>query len=209
MTDQEQDIGILIGRLVDQETGEAAFTQFEEKAEQEPALWRQLARQQWDAGRLAHAVEYEIEATGHVTSHAGTGARTGGASTWRSLLPAVSGWAAALIICLSWVSRDPDGTMRPETTVLHPVEQAVEHYTKYLDAPFVLGDMTPEVVDTEVLTDGRIAVHFIRRIEEVTFLNPGQELPVDERGFLISDPRKLRLKDGGIGEDAGDHAVDG
>ena len=53
-------------------------------------------------------------------------------------------------------------------------------------------DLQPVVVDTELLSDGRVAVHFIRRIEEVAFLDPSQELPVNEAGELVKDPATLR-----------------
>jgi hypothetical protein len=70
-----------------------------------------------------------------------------------------------------------------------------EHYARYRSAPYVLGEMPPEVLQVDEMTDGRVAVHFMRRIEEVAFLDPTQPLPVDENGELTRDPIRLRTSE--------------
>ncbi len=74
-----------------------------------------------------------------------------------------------------------------------------EHYRHYMSAPYVLGDMQPQVLEVEELSDGRVAVHFVRRIEEVAFLDPNRELPVDDSGELTSDPTRLRDSEPRVG----------
>jgi hypothetical protein len=44
----------------------------------------------------------------------------------------------------------------------------------------------------QVLPDGRKAVRYIRRIEEVLFLPPDQDVPVDDDGILTKPPSELR-----------------
>ena len=66
------------------------------------------------------------------------------------------------------------------------------HYARYREAPYVIGEMQPVVMEVEPLSDGRIAVHFVRRIEEVALLDPTAQLPVDENGELTRDLTTLR-----------------
>ena len=76
------------------------------------------------------------------------------------------------------MARRPDSSRVAPASTVSPEE----HYQSYLSAPYVLGDMNPEVLEVQEMSDGRVAVHFVRRIEEVAFLDPQGELPVDDSG---------------------------
>jgi hypothetical protein len=59
--------------------------------------------------------------------------------------------------------------------------------------------MEPEIVEVEPLSDDRVAIRFIRRIEEVAFLDPTRPLPVEPDGTLTRDPKRLRALEAGPG----------
>ena len=73
-----------------------------------------------------------------------------------------------------------------------------QHYERYREAPYVLGEWQPLVLEVEPLSDGRVAVYFIRRIEEVALLDP-KDLPLDENGQLTRDIEKLREAEPKVG----------
>ena len=190
----ESEADLLISRIIDGEAGGDDRRRFEHLAASEPTLWRQLALRQQDTVLLAEQVE-------RVTAGA---VRTELRAPW--LFPsrlgwtmALSGWAAVLIVALSWamitLARQSTGGLEP--TIVYqpnglPQLTSEEHLERYLSAPYVLGPLSPVVTEAEELSDGRVALRFIRRIEEVAFLDPRAELPVDETGELTSDPARLR-----------------
>lgn len=191
--EEESELDVLINRVIDGEVSKADRRRFDDLAASDPDLWRRLALRQQDMALLADQVgEATVGALHTDLPH-------------RWLLPrrlswplALAGWAAVLIIALSWslsalVDRDLS-PMRGAGPI--PVQNghltAEEHLQRYLDAPYVLGDLQPTVLEVEPLSDGRVAVHFVRRIEEVAFLDPDRQLPVDEDGELTKDPIRLR-----------------
>ena len=190
--EEERQLDLLINRMIDGEVSEIDRRRFDELAASEPDLWRRLALRQQDMALLADQV-------GEATVGA---LRTELPHRW--LLPrrlswplALAGWAAVLIIALSWslaalVDRDLSPTRAGSIPVQNEHLTAEEHLQRYLDAPYVLGDLQPTVLEVEPLSDGRVAVHFVRRIEEVAFLDPDRQLPVDEDGGLTKDPIRLR-----------------
>ncbi len=193
--DQELEAEVLIGRIIDSEAGDEDRARFEYLAASEPTLWRQLALRQQDTDLLAEKVCESVAAIERIDLPR------------RWLFPerlswplALAGWAAVFIISLSWsvvalVEREANPSATPQPAVFLTPE---EHYEQYRAAPYVIGEMTPEVVDVQALSDGRLAIHLIRKTEEVALLDP-TELPVDENGELTSNLTELRKSEPPVG----------
>jgi hypothetical protein len=197
--EEERELDVLINRMIDGEVSEADRRRFDELAASKPGLWRRLALRQQDMALLSEQV-------GEATAGA---LHTDLPHRW--LLPrrlswplALAGWAAVLIVAMTWsLSALVDRGLSPMRPGTIPVQNgqltAEEHLQRYLDAPYVLGDLQPAVLEVEPLSDGRVAVHFVRRIEEVAFLDPDRQLPVDEDGELTKDPIRLRESEPAVG----------
>jgi hypothetical protein len=199
----ESEADLLISRIIDGEVTPADRARFEHLAASEPTFWRQLAQRQQDMVLLAEQVERDTAGAVDIELR----------NSW--LFPrrlgwtmAFSGWAAVIIVGLTWamITLAQQGVRGPEPTIVNVPGPGMaltseEHLDRYLRAPYVLGTLTPVVTEVEELSDGRVVVRFIRRIEEVAFLDPNAELPVDETGELTSDPAHLRRSEPRVGLD--------
>ncbi|MDY7108486.1 MAG: hypothetical protein SYC29_07595 [Planctomycetota bacterium] len=193
------ELDLLINRIIDGEAGEADRRRFDELARSEPDLWRRVALRQQDAILLT-------EQMGEATAGA-----TGTELPRRWLMPrrlswplALAGWAAVIIVAVTWsLSALVDRELAPRNSTPMPVQNAPltaeEHLQRYLEAPYVLADLQPDVLEVDQLSDGRVAVRFVRRIEEIAFLDPQLQLPVDEEGALTKDPVRLRESEPEVG----------
>jgi hypothetical protein len=191
--EDELEAEVLISRMIDGEAGDTDRARFELLATAEPDLWRQLALRQQDQTLLTEEVATATDAIDQIELRRSW--LMPGRLTW---VLSLSGWAALIIVALSWgatalmnqqlSAREHGPTLEEASTLLSPEQ----HLLHYREAPYVVGDMEPEVLDVEPLSDGRVAVRFVRRFEEVAFLDPSRELPVDENGELTSDPLRLR-----------------
>ena len=194
-------IGRIISRMIDGESTDADVEVFERRAAAEPTLWRQYALEQRDMEMLTKGVR-DATAAGaavdldHASSNGGPlRGFLPGNLTWTLTF---SGWAAMIIVGLTWgitaFSLRPEAKPQVTPTMMPFVQQytSEEHFQRYLDAPYVLGDMQPVVMEVKELSDGRVAVHFVRRSEEVLFLDVDAALPVDENGELLRDLSALR-----------------
>ncbi len=182
----------LLTRLMDGESTPEDRESFERSAAAEPSLWRSLAVRQQDMLDLRVGLERAIGSAIDVPLPR------------RRILPdrmtlplVLSGWAAVIIISMAWTLMAINGQsslIGPGTLKVNvPTPTLAQSYNTYMhDAPYVIGELDPVVTDVEQLSDGRVAVNFIRRIEEVLLLDPDQALPVDENGVLLTDPEKLR-----------------
>jgi hypothetical protein len=199
--DPEHEADVLISRLIDDEATETDRERFDHLAAAEPTLWRQLALRQQDTRTLEVAVRDATERAVETKLP-----RHWLAPRRLSWTLSMSGWAAMLIVALTWIviatgGRPLDGGHGLERAAagLGPGLTPEDHLKRYLAAPYVLGDMQPVVIEVDEMSDGRIAVHFVRRIEEVAFLDPSVELPVDSDGSLTSDPALLRSREPEVG----------
>jgi hypothetical protein len=184
--DPELGADVLIGRLIDGEANEQDHEHFDRIAAAEPSLWRQLAERQRDAMRLTEAVETAVSTAASMPLPRFL--------VWPRRLSwplAMSGWAALIIIGLTWglasLVRAPEPGQAPSATIT-----PVDGYQQYVTAPFVLEELPPVVLEVEELSDGRIALEFVRRTLEVAFLDPEGELPINEFGELTTDIAQLR-----------------
>lgn len=187
--DPELEADVLIGRVIDDEADDADWQRFEHLAAGEPMMWQQLALRQHDMARLSVAVH---DATDDAATRDLPARRLGGL-TWTL---ALSGWAAVLVFAFTWALVSLTDLSRQATPAINqaslPALSPEQHYERYLSAPYVLGDLQPVVLEVDSMSDGRVALRFIRRIEEVAFLDPNQTLPVDASGELTKDPSTLR-----------------
>ncbi len=170
---------VLMSRLIDGVASDADRTRFETLADANPRLWRELACRQQDMTALRAEVMTATAVAASVDLP-----RRWFAPPSISWTMAMSGWAAMIIVMVSWAAlaltpRVPD------------VRSPEEHFHAYLGAPYVL-DMQPKVLEVSHVSDGRVAVRFVREVEEVLFVDPDGEWPVDEHGDLLRDLRKFR-----------------
>jgi hypothetical protein len=187
----------LIGRIIDREATPQDCEDFEQLASVDPFLWRTLALRHLDMAMLSDRVAEHTEAAEGVALPARRGGRLP-----LGVLVACSGWAAVLVVGLWWAivaggGRDTDvGTSRVQP-VGEPAPAAREltadeHYGKYLEASFVVGEMDPVLLESEPLGDGRYRLRFIRRIEEYAVIERPPGDVADDRGHLTVDPAELR-----------------
>ena len=188
----DHDGEILVGRIIDGEASEQDLERFEQLAAIQPTLWRELAMRQRDMTLLAERVVTEtmradeVELPAIAPRHAGR-SRPG----W---FVAAVGWAALFVVAAAWWSlgtrpaTDGMGEPRgiPASTTLSPEE----HLQRYLEADYVTGTMPAVLLEVQQLSDGRLAFHYLRRIEEHAFVEPDVDVPVDASGEL--DPDALR-----------------
>jgi len=190
---------ILISRMVDGEATAEDRARFDLLAGGDPSLWQQLARHQHEMALLSAKVEsdtifvdtIDVPATLRHPARAGTGG-------WFRLV-AYSGWAAMLLIGTAWwivavnqADERSRGGVTPVITEAAPTLSFDEHRIEYMKAPYVVGEMAPTMLHREVMSDGRTAIRFLRRVEEVLFLPEGQEPPTDADGAFTTDPSRLR-----------------
>ncbi|MHC4990946.1 MAG: hypothetical protein ACYTGC_08185, partial [Planctomycetota bacterium] len=172
-----EDLEILLGRLVDGEAGNDDRLRFDALATGRPELWRMLAERQQQMIELTSQFEEDLEPSlldlpDHVRRPALLGRGT-------MRLVAMSGWAALLVVSFTWALSALSGSPAASPRGLEargalpaPVISADEHFDRYLEADNVLGEMEPMVLQAEELPDGRIALRYLRRVEEVTILDP-------------------------------------
>jgi hypothetical protein len=188
---------ILLGRLVDGEATADDRARFEMLAGGDPSLWRRLALHQNEMAILTSKFEEDIRSveTVNVPQVVG-GEKRSSAGGWFRLV-AYSGWAAALLLATVWwiafVNQGSEQSRaKPVITDSPPDLSYDEHRLEYMKAPYVVGEMAPTMLQREVMSDGRTAIRFLRRVEEVLFLPEGAEPPTDQDGAFTTDPSRLR-----------------
>ena len=205
----EPDVDRLIGRLVDGEASVADRERFDRLAALEPTLWKRLAETQGTDTLLAGQVELELagvdqielpqphEAAGPAASDVAAGPAASDVAAGRTSSLAWSGWAAAIVLAAVWIVsssiREPTRPLAENAISVGPTLSAEEHLQSYMRAPYVLGELDPMLLQADELSDGRIALRYLRRIEEVVFLDAEQPLPpAAEDGTLGVSPPELR-----------------
>jgi hypothetical protein len=187
---------VLIGRIVDGEATPADREQFEQSAAANPSLWQTLAHRQQDMMVLSAKMDESTRFADHIDLPL---TLAPGAALRRPWLWAFSGWAALLVVGLFWGMSQRGHVDRAsvdgERVSLPPIEMTPDdHLREYLKAPFVTGQFPASLTYTQELSDGRLAMSFIRRIEETVIVNPDQypSIDMDDNGNLQQDPSELR-----------------
>jgi len=200
------DTEVLIGRLVDGEAGPDDDRRFAALADADPLLWRRLALRQKEMAVLARRVDHEL-ASADAIDLPRIKSLSFGQARWFSVgrnapwFLGLSGWAAVVILGAVWSYSQLGVVERPKGTEVRSASDASaqmspdEHLREYLRAQYVMGELPPALLQTEQLSDGRVAVRFLRRIEEIAFLPPGAPVPVDDSGNLTKQPSQLRGDD--------------
>lgn len=178
--DEELRPDVLISRMIDGIAGTDDREAFERMATVQPELWRELALRQEDAVRLSADVEPILEQLEGVCApieSAGNARR----HRWLTMPVALSGWAAMIIVGLTWAitammhaNQKPvmGEIVSPRPTFLPYT--FMEHRARYEQAPWVLGEMQPSPLEWQELSDGRIALRFLRRSEEVVIVETAE-----------------------------------
>jgi hypothetical protein len=193
----EVEADTLIGRIVDREATSGDCEAFERMASVDPILWRALALRHLDMALLSDRVGEHTDAAERVDLRFRWPRRPA-----VNLLVTLSGWAAVFVVGVWWAvivagRGDAGPAASPVQSVAEPPvagEQltAGDHYDKYLEAEFVLGELDPILLDTESLPDGRYRLRFIRRIEEYVDIDAPTTGIIDDTGNLTVDPAELR-----------------
>ncbi|MHC4128343.1 MAG: hypothetical protein ACYSUA_09275 [Planctomycetota bacterium] len=197
----EAEADTLIGRIIDREATPRDCEAFEHMASVDPILWRALALRHLDMAMLSDRIGRHTDAADRVELRPRWPRRPA-----LNLLVTLSGWAAVFVVGLWWAvvvagrgEADPaDAAVRAAADPTAAVGglTAAEHYRKYLEADFVLGELDPILLETEPLPDGRYRLRFIRRIEEYVTIDAPPSEAIDETGDLTVDPAELRPDDG-------------
>lgn len=209
------DLDVMITRIVDGEASLALRQRFEALASDDASLWRRLALRQQDMTMLATHVEpmlnraEKVDVPAAATNgpvlalRAGTrpnGEVDGAAPSRFSWLMAASGWAALIALAMAWGSAALRGRGESDAASgnLHQADAATSilppeaHLQQYMQAPYVMGDMPPTLLQVDQLSDGRFAVSYLRRIVEVKYYDSATDIPLDDEGNLSSSPRDIR-----------------
>ncbi len=193
---------ILVGRLIDGEATLDDQARFESLAGENPSLWRTLALRQQQMALLVAKFERDTHAVERIVlPRLAAAANRRGASAWLRAA-AYSGWAALILLAAGWWFNARNSTVElpdvtPVITHSDPSLSYDDHLREYLQAPYVVGEMAPTLLHREVMSDGRTAIRFLRRVEEVLFLPAGQEPPTDQDGMLLIDELRSRSAGGG------------
>lgn len=188
---------LLLSRLADGEASAADIARFEQLAQNDPALHRDLEELQRAMRTLAAELAEEVAAADSVEWPESSRPLTFAGWGW-----AISGWAAAIAVAVLWVFATKFAPTQGNLHHTRPAGDSMVNMTydqlrrAYLTAPFVLDELDPIVLEVEELSDGRIAVRFMRRIEEIMFVEPNEPLTIDDEGALQQDPSIFRNRDG-------------
>ena len=179
---------VLISRMIDGEASAADRERFEASADGNPVLWRDLALHLIDARQLEQEFDAAV-APAVAVELPRAGVARGSGPVWRTL--AGLGWAAALILAVAWAAlpRDRGLVGSDARPALSPVEALTpgEHLQRYLaTSPLVIEELPPTLLQVTPLPEGGKQVNYLRRIEESGYLEPGEELSVNELGHLLS-----------------------
>jgi hypothetical protein len=187
---------VLIGRIIDGEATESDRAAFERLASLDPSLWQALALRQQEMMLLADRVRAATEVAQRVDLPGPRSRlRLRPGSAWRAAM-LCSGWAAVLVFAAAWwfdrlpPPGSPGRAAEPARTrdlSSLPPERLLE---AYLQADFVVGEMTPTLLGVEERPDGRLRLRYLRRVEEWVDVAPPP--PVDEQQALTARPEDLR-----------------
>lgn len=204
------DRDILITRIIDGEAGPEDWAAFKALAAREPSVWRDLAECQQDqadlalavgdAARIADSIDLPMDEARSLR----LAGRVRRAVSW-------GGWAMAAVVALAFMTQgrgstppgqgttNTAGWRLPEGTI--PVSTPDEAYDAYLELGrqqhrFVEEAPTPLLVETRLLQDGRLEVHYVRRVVERVTVRDLFEVGVgvDETGRAV--PIRVRATRG-------------
>lgn len=189
---------LLLTRLIDGEASPDDRSRFETFAAADPSLWRRFAMRLEDMAILSARLDEELRHCDLIDLPAVAGIPAQFRKPfWRSLA-SISGWAAALALGVVWLA-SVDSTGRDERSgqpvadeLAQPISYS-DHLSRYLEAPFN-SEVAPTLLQTERLPDGRTLIRYMRRIEEVGYLPPGESFELDQHQQPVLDPARLEFE---------------
>lgn len=151
------DVDSLISRVVDGQSGGAAWDELVMTAQADPQLWRALAEAQHDQTVLARGVEEAIAVAEAVEAPpAVPEGADDEASPVIARIGSWSGWAVAALVCLVWATVAPRATAPSGEAGIIPAQanvmpvSAAEAFQAYLDKGrqerWVIGEMPTRVL---------------------------------------------------------------
>lgn len=189
MTISREDI--LINRAVDREASPADWSELDDLARRDPALWRRLAEAQRDHAALAAGVAEIAERADAVElPHHTIDATRVFHARWRVW----SGWAVAAMLALVWATTrgllpaatNPAGQTAGVTLAnLTPDEAFNQYMTRGLEQGRVLAELPTLMIDSRPSEDGdALEITVMRRIIERKRVTGAFRVGVDEQGRL-------------------------
>jgi hypothetical protein len=182
------DTEILVGRMVDREGDPADEARFRALAGARPELWCTLAERLMDMASLGAQFEHAAGPALDIELPVDRGGRRPG--PW---LVSFAGWAALVVVALSWAVIAMRGPAPDHGTPLPTDGNALagwtpdDHFRAYVDAPNVIAELEPTVLEVEERPDGRLEVRYLRRIEETALIAAGL------RGTVVTPDRRLAV----------------
>lgn len=175
-----------ISRIIDGECAAAELIDFVEGADRDLRLWHLLLARLHESNALARSLAEVLPEAPTIRREA--------AAPRRSLLRAAAwlGWPVALfaLVTASVRGLPVTGGTGSRPAAGEETRRAVrtDHLGAYLRSPWVMGELQPLLLETEELPDGRIALRFVRRIEEVAILSREEVPGQDADGLLQWSP---------------------
>ncbi len=181
---RQDDVDILISRVVDGESGGAAWDELVMMAQADPLLWRALAEAQHDQTVLARGVDEAIAVAEAVDAPpAVPEGADDEASPVIARIGSWSGWAVAALVCLVWATVAPrafapsgEAGRIPAQASVMPVS-AAEAFQAYLDRGRqerrVIGELPTRVlVESRPIDGGNgYEVLYLRQVLERTVVS--------------------------------------
>lgn len=185
---------ILISRIVDGSAESADWDELQAIALEDPEALRRLAEAQRRESDLREAMGALLNEADEIDLPA---AHTATVFTFRTRLQSWTGWAAAAVLALAWLTAG--GILRSEPTTGNvagwspeSADEAFEHYQVMgLAEGRVLGELPKVMIQVERLENGQAEVTYLRRVLERRMVTDVLETIVDTEGRPALKPAEL------------------
>lgn len=192
---------ILISRIVDGAADPADWAELEHLAETDPGTLRRLAEAQRRDSALRGALEWSLDAADEIEL---PDAHAHAVFSFRTRLMSWSGWAAAAVVGLAWltatgvVNRGHSTGPIAGVPVAGSTDAALEQYQMlgYAEGR-VLGELPLVLIQSSRLDDGRAEVTYLRRVLERRTVTDIYEPGIDAEGQPTLVPVRLTGPDEG------------
>lgn len=198
MSNTEERLEILIGRVVDDEASAADWGELESLAADDASVWRRLALARREHDALRAGFEHVAATADRIEAEAPGPALATVRPLRSARFGAWSGWAAAAALGLAWLGISGFNTARhhpaasfdgqSEVAAVSPTsftadEMLDQYMARGMREGWVLGELPKVMVETRPADEGdRYEVHFIRQIYERAYVDHFYEEGVDELG---------------------------
>ncbi|TVQ29948.1 MAG: hypothetical protein EA376_14285 [Phycisphaeraceae bacterium] len=198
MSNIEERLEILIGRVVDEEASDADWSELESLAAGDASVWRRLALTRREHDALRAGFEHVAAGADRIEAEAPGPALATILPLRSARFGAWSGWAAAAALGLAWLGVTGINTARQqpaagfddqsEVAAVSPAsftadEMLDQYMARGMREGWVLGELPKVMVETRPADEGdRYEVRFIRQIYERAYVDHFYEEGFDELG---------------------------